>query len=90
MVCPYEKISLKVQGSTVESSRYEEFLGITTDNEITFNKHIISLWVKANQKLKRKILLKFIYKGTVYCPIIWMCHNRNLSNKDLTEDKNEI
>ena len=70
MVSPFEKISLKILGSTVESSPCEELLGITIDSELTFHKHIISLCSKANQKRsvltriaeyltidKRKILL---------------------------------
>ena len=51
LVSPYEKISLKILGSIVESSTCEELLGITIDSELTFHKHIISLCSKANQKL---------------------------------------
>ena len=50
LISPYEKISLKILGSTVESSPCEELLGITIDSELTFHKHIISLCSKANQK----------------------------------------
>ena len=70
LVSPYEKISLKILGSTIESSPSEELLGITIDSEFTFHKRITSLCSKANQKLsaltriakymtidKRKILL---------------------------------
>ena len=61
----YEKIRLKILGSTVELSPCEDLLGITSDSELTFYKHII-LSSKANQKLSdhrqtknspRKILL---------------------------------
>ena len=51
LVSPYEKISLKILGSTIESSPSEELLGITIDSELTFHKHITSLCSKANQKL---------------------------------------
>ena len=51
LVSPYEKISLKILGSNVESSPCEELLEITIDSELTFHKHIISLCSKANQNL---------------------------------------
>ena len=95
LVSPYEKISLKTLGSTIESSPSEELLGITIDSELTFHKHITSLCSKANQKLsalariakymtidKRKILLNsFVTAQFNYCPLIWMCHSRTLNNK---------
>ena len=96
MVSRYEKISLKIPGSTVESSPCEEFLGITIDSELTFHKHILSLCSKAYQKLcalariakyltidKRKILLNsFITAHFNDCPLIWMCHSSTLNNKN--------
>ena len=95
LVSPYEKISLKILGSTVKYSSCEELLGITIDSELTFHKHIISLCLKANQKLsalaritkyltkhKRKILLNsFITAQFNYGPLIWMCHSRTLNSK---------
>ena len=39
LVSPYQKISLKMLGSTIESSPSEELLGITIDSELTFHKH---------------------------------------------------
>ena len=95
MVSPYEKISLKILGSTIESSPSEELLGIKINSELTFHKHITSLCSKANQKLcalariakhmtidKRKILLNsFVTAQFNYCPLIWMCHSRTLNNK---------
>ena len=95
MVSPYEKISLKILGSTIESSPSEELLGITIDSELTFHKHITSLCSKTKQKLgafariakyltidKQKILLySFITAQSNYCPLICMCHSRNLNNK---------
>ena len=43
LVSPYEKISLKILGFTVEFSPCELLLGITIDSEVTSQKHIISL-----------------------------------------------
>ena len=93
LVSPYEKISLKILGSTIESSPSEELLGITIDSELTFHKHITSLCSKANQKLSAleriakymtidKILLNsFVTTQFNYCTLIWMCHSRTLNNK---------
>ena len=46
LISPYEKISLKILGSTLKSSPCEKPIGITTDSELTFHKHIISLCSK--------------------------------------------
>ena len=95
LVSLYEKISLKILGSTFESSPREKLLAIAIDSELTFHKHIISLYSKANQKLsilakiakyltidKRKILLiSFITAQINYCLLIWICHSRTLNNK---------
>ena len=95
MVSPHEKISLKLLGSTIESSPSEEPLRITVDSELTFHKPIRSLCSKANQTLsalagiakymtidKRKILLNwFVTAQFNYCPLIWMCHSKTLNNK---------
>ena len=92
LVIPYEKISLKILGSTIDSSPPEELLGITIDSELTFHKHKIS---ESNQKPsalariatyltidKRKIFLNsFITAQFNYCPLIWMCLSRTLNNK---------
>ena len=95
MVSPYEKISLKILGSTVESSPCEELLVITIDSELTFHKHTISFGSKAIQKFsalakiakyltidKRKILLNsFIMAQFSYGLLIWTCHSATLNNK---------
>ena len=51
LVSPYEEISMKILGSTVASSHFEELLGIKIDSELKFHKHIPPLCSKANQKL---------------------------------------
>ena len=95
LVSPYEKISLKILGSAIESRPSEELLGITIDSELTFHKYVTSLCSKANQKRsalariakymtidKRKILLNsFVTAQFNYCPLIWMCHSRTLNKK---------
>ena len=95
MVSPYEKISLKILGSTVKCNPFEELLGITVDCDLAFNKHMTSLCSKGNQKLsalarigkyltiyKRKILLNsFIRTQFNYSPLIWMRHSRTSNCK---------
>ena len=43
LVSPYERITLKTLGSTIESSLPEELSGIAIDSELIFDKHITSL-----------------------------------------------
>ena len=46
LVSPYEKISLKILGSTIESGPSEELLGVTNDSELTFHERKTSLCSK--------------------------------------------
>ena len=94
LVSPYEKLSLKILDSTIESSPCDELLGITIDNELTFHKHIISLCSKPNQKLsalarivkyltidKPKILIISFMTAQFNYYLTWMYHSRTLNNK---------
>ena len=80
----------------VLTSRLEEkSLGITLDSELIFEKHITSIFNKANQKIhflsrirsymslkKRRLLMKtFVESQFNYCPLIWMFHSWRLNNK---------
>ena len=81
--------------STIKASKEEVLLGVRIDSDLTFTEHITSICSKANQKLhaltrvskyisvqKRCILMKlFTTSRFNYCPIVWMCHRRNLNNK---------
>ena len=46
LVGTYEKISLKILGSTIEFGPSEELLGVTNDSELTFHKRKTSLCSK--------------------------------------------
>ena len=77
----------------MESEDVVKLLGILIDKELTFEDHIKWLLKKANQKLhalmrvskymtqeKLRVLLKsFIESQFNYCPLIWMCHSRELN-----------
>ena len=95
LISPYETKSIQIQNSCIKASSSEELLGIKTDSNLTFHDHIISLCWKANKKLsalsrllkymdiiKRRILMKsYIFSQFNHCPLVWMCHSRNLNNK---------
>ena len=66
-----------------------KLLEVTIDRDLKFDKHVLKLCSKANQKLsdlsriakllsfnKRRILFKaFVESQFKYCPIIWMFHS---------------
>ena len=94
LISPYETKSIQVQNSFIKASSSEELLGIKTGSNLTFHDHISLCW-KANKKLsalsrllkymdiiKRRILMKsYIFSQFNHCPLVWMCHSRNLNNK---------
>ena len=81
--------------SKVWESSEKKLLGVTVDNSLKFQAHITKICRKANQKLsaliriskfmnlsKRKILFQsFIKSQFIYCPLVWMFHDRGLNNK---------
>ena len=70
-----------------------KLLGITIDNELTFDEHVSKLCKKASQKVhalsrlchymdikKRRTIIKaFIESQFGYCPLVWMLHIRTLN-----------
>ena len=72
-----------------------KLLGITIVKDLKFDKHVLKLCSKANQKLsafpriakllslnKRRTLFKaFVESQFKYCPIAWMFHSRRTNNK---------
>ena len=94
-VSPYEPVSLNVRGSTIESGSCEKLLGIFIDSNFTFEYLINRICRKTSQKLhtlsriskyisgdeKRLLFKLFIVSQFNYCPIVWMCHGRDLNDK---------
>ena len=86
--------TVNINGSVIRSSNCEELSGITIDSYFIFEEHI-KLYRKASQKLhalsrisqylsqhKKWILFKaFITLQFKYCPLVWMCHSKGLSNR---------
>ena len=70
-------------------------MGVTFDNKLKFEKHIITICQRANKKLnalarltaymelgKRRIVMATFFNSQFnYCPVIWMCHSLALNNK---------
>ena len=94
-VSSYQQTSININRSVIKSSNSEKLLGITIDNDFSFEEHINTLYRKASQKLhalfrvsqyllqhKERILFKtFIMTQFNYCLLVWMCHSRGLNNK---------
>ena len=81
-----------VGNKRIFNSNNEEVLGGYFNNKLNFEYHIGKLCKKASQKLhalarvssfmscrqKKIIMNAFITSQFGYCPLIWMCHNRNI------------
>ena len=79
----------------IESEESVDLLGVTIDQKLNFHKHIESILKKAYQKLhalmrvsthmsheKLRLVMKtFIESQFNYCPLIWMCHSRELNTR---------
>ena len=86
--------AISLNGSKLASSSYEKLLGILSDRDVSFDKHIKSLCRKTDQKLnalarisnylthdQKRFLLNSIIKFQFsYCPLIWMFCSRSLNN----------
>ena len=90
-----QELSMNIGNEMISNSENEKLLGITFDNKLYFDIHVKKLCKKAGQKLhalarisnfmnleKRKVLMNsFISSQFSYCPLIWMCHSRQLNNR---------
>ena len=90
-----ENTTMKIGTETIQNSSSVKLLGITIDNKLNFNEHVIKMCKKASKKIhalgriakymtsdKLKLIMKaFIDSEFGYCPLIWMFHNRTLNNK---------
>ena len=88
-------IDVHLEGACITSSSCEKLLGITTDFDLNFHKHIPDLCDKISKNIyalcrvkgctsleKHRIVMKTFVKSQFnYCPLIWMLHSRNLNNK---------
>ena len=81
-----EDIVLEVGGCSIDVANSVTLLGVTIDSELKFNKHVLQICQKANNKIsafsriskyldeKQSLLLynSFIISQFNYCSLIWM------------------
>ena len=79
----------------LENEKSVRLLGIQIDQNLNFEEHITTLLKESNKKLhalmrikkymtqdKLRLILKtFIESQFNYCPLVWMCHSRDLNNR---------
>ena len=89
-----DALNFEISETVIRNSNSKKLLGVTFDNKLKFEKHIITICQRANRKLnalarltpyvelgKRRILMNaFLNSQFNYCPVIWMCHSRALNN----------
>ena len=87
--------SIKIDDTNIKNSSSEKLLGVSIDNKLTFNGHVSKLFKKASNKLHtlariskyitkdklRTIMNVFFTSHFAYCSLVWMFHNRTLSNR---------
>ena len=80
---------------TLKHSSHEKILGVTIDNKLSFDEHIINICKTANKKLnalsrinhymkqnqKEILLSSFIISHFSYCPLIWMFCSKKSTKK---------
>ena len=88
-------IDASLDKTCIISSSSEKLLGITTDHNLKFDKHVSDLCDKVSEKLnglcqcvgymslkKSRILLKtFVELQFYYCRLIWMLQSRTRNSK---------
>ena len=90
-----EQFDLICNDITLKHSSHENILGVTIDNKLSFDEHIINICKTANKKLnalsrinhymkqnqKEILLSSFIISHFSYCPLIWMFCSKKSTKK---------
>ena len=90
-----EQFDLLCDDITLKHSSHEKILGVTIDNKLSFNEHIISICKTANKNLnalsrinhyikqsqKEILMSSFIISHFSYCPLIWMFFSEKSTKK---------
>ena len=90
-----EEIFFNIGNNKIWESKNVELLGITRDKDLTSDKHVNKICLKANRKFNvlsrmqsflsaenRKIIFKsFIESQFKYCPLTWMFCSQKSNNK---------
>ena len=91
----HEQVWAHIWKDLIWESNDVKLLEITIARNLKFDKHVLKLCSKANEKLsalsrmakllsfnKRRTLSKaFVKSQFKYCPIVWMFHSRRTHNK---------
>ena len=84
-----------LENAFLENEESVKLLGVHIDENLNFEEHINSLLKEGNSKLQalmrirkylskdklRLIMKTFIESQFNYCPLVWMCHSRDLNRK---------
>ena len=87
--CKNEQVWANIGKDLIWESNDIKLLGITIDRNLKFDKHVLKLCSKANQKLsarsrmakllsfskRRRVFKAFVESQFRYCPIVWMFHS---------------
>ena len=90
-----EHMWAKVGNDKIWESRTVKLLGVTIDNQLKFNEHVLNICKKASRKLsalsrmssflsfdKKRILFKAFFESQFkYCPLVWMFHSREVNQR---------
>ena len=91
----HEQVWTNIRKDLIWENNDAKLLGVTIDRDLEFDKRVLKLCSKANQKLsalsrmanllsfnKRRTLFKvFVESQFKYCPIVWMFHSRRTNKK---------
>ena len=91
----HEQVSVNIRKNLVWESNDIKLLGVTIDRDLKFDKHVLKLCSKANQKLSalskmanlfsvnktRTFFKAFVESQFKYCPIVRIFHGRRTNNK---------
>ena len=89
------KSHIYLENAFLESEDSVTLLGLQIDQNLDFEEHITLILKEANKKLhalmrikryltqdKLRLIMKtFIESQFNYCPLVWMCHSRDLNNR---------
>ena len=88
-------LSIKVRGFDISNEESGELLGVTLNNDLSFDEHVSDICSKVSAKLhalarvsslmkleqRKQIFYSFIYSQFAYCPLVWMFYSRKLNNR---------